>query len=56
MSKADTLKGFLDRADAIREDAMARFDRIAAAGAPVKLSALQIDIGRVASAAPEAGR
>lgn len=56
VSKADTLKGFLDRADAIREDATARFDRIAAAGAPVKLSALQIDIGRVASAAPEADR
>ncbi|MGU3661150.1 hypothetical protein [Methylobacterium fujisawaense] len=56
VSKAETLKGFLERADAIREDAMARFDRIAAAGAPVKLSALQIDIGRVASAAPEAGR
>lgn len=56
VSKAETLKGFLDRADAIREDATARFDRIAAAGAPVKLSTLQIDIGRVASAAPEAGR
>ncbi|MGU3560548.1 hypothetical protein [Methylobacterium radiotolerans] len=56
VSKAETLKGFLERADAIREDAMARFDRVAAAGAPVKLSALQIDIGSVASAAPEAGR
>lgn len=56
VSKAETLQGFLDRADAVREDALARFDRIASAGAPVKLSALQIDVGRVASAAPEGVR
>jgi Ca2+-binding EF-hand superfamily protein len=56
VSKAATLQGFLDRADAVREDAMARFERIAAAGAPVKLTALQLDVGRVASALPEGER
>jgi hypothetical protein len=56
VSKAATLQGFLDRADAVREDAMARFERIAAAGAPVKLASLQLDVGRVASALPDGER
>jgi hypothetical protein len=55
VSKAETLKGFLDRADAIRDDATTRFDRIAGTGTSVKLAVLENDVGRVAEALPPAG-
>lgn len=50
--KADTLQSFLDRADAVRDDALARFDRIAGTEKSVKLAVLEIDVGRVAEALP----
>ena len=53
--KAATLQAFLDRADAVRDDAMARFDRIAGTGTSVKLAVLEVDVGRVAEALPPAG-
>lgn len=55
VSKAETLQTFLDRADAVRDDAMARFDRIAGTGTSVKLAVLENDVGRVAEALPPAG-
>jgi Ca2+-binding EF-hand superfamily protein len=55
VSKSATLQGFVERADAVRNDAMARFDRIAGAGTSAKLAVLEIDVGRVAEALPPAG-
>lgn len=52
VSKAATLQGFVDRADAVRDDALARFERIAGAATSVKLAVLEIDVGRVADALP----
>lgn len=52
--KAATLQAFLDRADAVRDDAMARFERIAGAETSVKLAVLEVDVGRMAEALPPA--